>query len=105
MSQWAAVSATTGGDARHEPLTPTMRAILLTLPIQACTMFGSLFPPWALAIPGIAMNMSTAVTVENFIVPPTECRRCRQSRVLHDALESVACMEIAQAASLTGQPG
>src|SRR5688572_16628320 len=37
--------------------------------------------------------------------PCTEFRSSLMMFSLNDALESVACMEIAQAASITGQPG
>ena len=45
------------------PPTPTTRATLLTLPMHACTMPESLFPPWALAIAGIANRASTKATI------------------------------------------
>src|SRR5215471_19297116 len=49
MLQCAGVSATTGGDVMHAPLTPTTRTILLTFPMHACTWFGSSSPACAAA--------------------------------------------------------
>ena len=45
----------------HEPVIPTTRTILLTLPIQAWTTLGSLFPPCALAIVGIAQPAQAVI--------------------------------------------
>src|SRR5687767_10941265 len=66
MFQCAGVSATTGGEVRHEPFTPTTRTTLLTLPIQACTTFGSLFPACALASVGMANKAAGQIrTIQN----------------------------------------
>jgi hypothetical protein len=63
MLQCAGASAAMAGDAMHESLTPTILTTLLTLPIQAWTTFGSLLPPCALAVLGIAQTATTAVAI------------------------------------------
>jgi hypothetical protein len=67
MSQCAGVSAHPPSQVRHEPLTPTILAILVAVLMQAWITFGSSFPSCALANAGMAMNKSVALTVENLI--------------------------------------
>jgi hypothetical protein len=68
MLQCTAVSATTAGDEMHDPETPTMRTILLTLPIHAWITFGSELPPWALTRGGNPRRINASETYVDFML-------------------------------------
>src|SRR5262245_9786328 len=67
MAQCAGASAINDGAAMQTPETPTTRTTLLTLPIHACTTFGSSLPACALAIAGRA-HSATAASHTNFFL-------------------------------------